>query len=469
MKSSSTLVNVTRQKDSLTANGAVTNSTSLNNVLDLFFIAGASRQMPETDILKMLAKSWAEDQLLTLKVIFWAGDVREGQGERRFFRIALKWLEDKYEKTLQKNLKLVPEFNRWDSLFHLETEKVLDLVFKALKTDKDGLCAKWMPRKKQYNNFADRFRKFAELNPKQYRKLIVKLSKTVEQQMCEKDWDKIKYDQVPSIAFNKYRNAFRRNDETRFTKFITAVEKNEKFEGREAKINAGVIFPYDIYNSYHSRKGDAKSIDAQWSQLPNYLEGNKERMLPVCDVSGSMYGLPIAISVSLGVYLSERNEGIFKNAFISFSSNPVMEYVQGTVTERFDQLEKAHWDGGTNLSGVFEMILDRAKAEKVPEKEMPTSILIISDMEFNSCNNLTNYENIKEKYNIAGYKIPNIVFWNVNGSGSNVPVNSKQKGVALISGASPSVVKSVLSGKNITPVDIMLEVINAKRYNVVKV
>jgi len=462
MKSKSSLVNATRQKNALTANGAVTNSTSLNDNLDLFFIAGASRTMSEADIQKMLVKSWTEDALVTLKIIFWAGDVREGQGERRFFRIAVKWLEDNYTKTLQKNLRQIPEFTRWDNLFHLETEEVLNLVYEALKTKKDALCAKWMPRKKQYNNFADKFRSKFELTPKQYRKLIVKLSKTVEQQMCSKEWKKINYEHVPSKAFNKYRDAFKKNDLARFTEFIGEVESGEK------KINAGAIYPYDMYRSW--RKGsDKQSINAQWNALPNYLEGRDEKILPVCDVSGSMSGTPMEISVSLGVYLSERNESIFKNAFVTFSRKPTMEFLNGTACERFDQLERSHWDGNTNLSAVFDLVLKNAIKGKVKQSEMPTTLLIISDMEFDSVNNVTNYENIVQKYKDAGYKIPKIVFWNVNGREGNVPVNAKQKNVALVSGSSPSIVKSVLTGKNFTPTDIMLETLNAKRYSVLKV
>lgn len=462
MKSKSSLVNATRQKNALTQNGAVTNSTSLNNNLDLFFIAGASRTMSESDIHKMLAKSWAENALNTLKIIFWAGDVREGQGERRFFRIAVKWLEDNYTKTLEKNLRHIPEFTRWDNLFHLETEEVLNLVYEALKTKKDALCAKWMPRKKQYNNFGAKFRAKFDLTPKQYRKLIVKLSKTVEQQMCSKEWKKINYEHVPSKAFNKYQEAFKRNDEKRFTEFLSDVETGEK------KINAGAIFPYDIYRSFKNGQYQ-KSIDAQWSALPDYLKGSKEKILPICDVSGSMSGTPMEISVSLGVYLSERNESIFKDAFVTFSGRPTMEYLKGTVTQRFSQLENAHWDMNTNLNAVFTLLLSKAVKEKIKKTEMPTTLLIISDMEFDSCASLSNYENIVEKYKEAGYTVPKIVFWNVNGREGNVPVNAKQKNVALVSGSSPSIVTSIISGKDFSPTGIMLETLEKKKYSVLKV
>lgn len=462
MKSPSKLINASRQRNARTANDAVTHSTSLNNVLDLFFISGASRTMSEPQICKMLEKAWAEDPKLTLRTIFWAGDIRTGQGERRFFRIAMEWLKKNYSKTFFKNFKLVPHFNRWDSLFSFYDKKVLNFIYDALVKEKNGLCAKWMPRKKQYNNFASFFRNEFKLGFKEYRKLIVELSNTVEQKMCAKEWKKIKYNSVPSVAFNKYRDAFLKNDEKRFRAFLEDVKKGN------STINAGAIFPHDIYKSFTSGK-DRESIDLQWGSLPNYLEGTETRMIPVCDVSGSMHGDPMNISVALGVYLSERNAGIFKDAFITFSEKPTVEYLTGTASQRFAQLERASWGFTTNLSAVFDLILTKATEEKISESEMPNTILVISDMEFNSCGRLTNYDNIVNKYTQAGYKTPNVVFWNVNGRAGNVPVSAKQKGVALVSGCSPSIVKNVISGKSFTPTDIMLEVLNNKIYNVVKV
>ena len=458
MESENPLINAARQNDTRTYNDAVTSSTSLNSVVDLFFVSGASRTMPETDIYSMLQAAWVENPLLTLKLIFWAGDIRGGQGERRFFRVALRWLDEKYPDTLGINLALVPEFNRWDSLFNLVHDNVLDKVFNALIHDKNGLCAKWMPRKKQYGNFGARFRRAFGINPKQYRKMLVELSKTVEQQMCAKEWSKIEYGHVPSVAFNKYRKAFARNDNERFSMFLTRVEKGEE------TIHADAIFPYQIYQSYKTG-ADERSINLQWKALPDYFLESDERILPICDVSGSMSGLPLDISVSLGVYLSERNKGLFKDAFVTFSGTPKMEYLKGTLTQRMDQLQNAHWEMNTNLSAAFRLILKSAIDNKITQDDMPTMLLVISDMEFDSCAELTNFEKVKALYADAGYKLPKLVFWNVNGRRGNVPISYNTKGVALVSGSSPSIVKGILGGKNFTPVGIMLDVLNTSRYD----
>lgn len=463
MESPSKLVNSSRQKDARTYNDAVTNSTSLNAVVDLFFVAGATRIIAEGDIHRMLARSYGDDPLLTLRVIFWAGNIRGGAGERRFFRIALAWLNQNHYEDLQVNVDKVPHFNRWDSLFHLDFELVAPIIYKGLKAE-NGLCAKWMPRKNQYYNFAGKFRSKYGLAPKEYRKWIVELSKTVEQQMCAKEWEAINYSHVPSVAMNKYRTAFFRNDLTRFNEFIGDVKSGKK------EIKAGVIFPYQLYQAVQ-RGDDKDAVEAQWYAMPDYMVDNKERILPICDVSGSMTchnGLPMAISVSLGLYLSERNKGIFKDAFVTFSGHPKMEYLTGSVAQRIQQLEQAHWDMNTNLNAVFSLLLKRAIAEQVASDEMPTVLLIISDMEFDNCASLTNYEAIIEKYRESGYVAPKIVFWNVNGRAGNVPVSAKQKNVALISGATPAVIKGVLSGKTFTPVDIMMETLNHPDYKEIR-
>ena len=209
-----------------------------------------------------------------------------------------------------------------------------------------------------------------------------------------------------------------------------------------------------------------------WNNLPNFMEGCTDRILPVCDVSGSMWSgcgsiLPIDVSISLGCYLSERNEGIFKDAFITFSESPLLQYLHGNIIDRFDQLRSAHWGMNTNIQKVFDLILDRAIQNNISEEEMPTKLLIISDMQFDiASRRRTNFEVIQQKYNDAGYKMPDIIFWNVsNDYYNNVPMNVYDKHTSIVSGYSPSILKAVLSGRMITPVSIMLETINSDRYS----
>ena len=332
-----------------------------------------------------------------------------------------------------------------------------------------NLLAKWLSRKGYEFN---KVRKYLGLNPKEYRKLIVGLSNTVEQKMCSKDWDAITYPHVPSVAMNKYRKAFLKNDTNRFNEFIGLVH-----EGKE-EIKAGVLFPHQLYQAY-KRNEDQKAVEAQWMNLPDYMADSTEKILPICDVSGSMdTGLgsskvtPMDVSVALGVYISERNKSIFKDAFITFSSNPKMQYLRGSLYERLRQLHSAEWSMSTNLEAVYKLILNTATKNNLAESDMPTKLLIISDMEFNSCaqnGSDTALSMIGKMYSDAGYKMPEIIFWNVNGRLGNVPSKFTQKGVGVVSGFSPSILKSILQGNIDTPEILMLRTVMSERYTPITV
>lgn len=456
-------------KNTLTENGALTNSTSLNPILDLFFIAGACRKEKQNKIEGLIAKSFESNKLLTLKLIFWAGDIRNGAGERRFFKIALNWLNQNYPDILNKNLKHIPHFSRWDVLFEIDNKNILPMITKALIKEKNGLVAKWLPRKKQYNNFANKIRKYLDITPKQYRALLVEASNVVETKICSKKWNEIEYKKVPSIAMNKYINCFYKNDNDRFKKYI------EDIKDGKTSINSGVIFPHTIIQKALNQFGEVKKDKlteadiVQWNNLPNYLQNMASKMLPVCDVSGSMYGLPIAISIALGIYISERNNGIFKDAFITFSESPQMQFLKGNLNDRISQLFESDWGMSTNLQSVFNLILNKAIENKINDSQMPDKILIISDMEFNTAcdNTFTNFEEIENKYRQNNYKMPSIVFWNVNGRVGNCPITVENKNVALVSGATPSIITTVLSS-DIDPINIMLKTINNERYDILE-
>lgn len=467
-------VEVMISEDSKTYNGAITHSTSFNACLDLFFLAGACRNESEQNIINKLSAAYAEDKSKCLKIIFWAGDIRQGAGERRFFKLALDWLNTCHPNDIQDYLIWIVELSRWDILFELAHKNKIVLSFiiaNLLDKESKGhaLLCKWLPRKKQYNNLAGKIQSAINITPKQYRKLIVAGTNVVEQKMCAKKWDEIFYPSVPSVALNKYNKAWYRNDQARFENYLKEVK-----EGK-AKINASVIFPHDIIKSSIQPGWNTQYIlneakVLQWENLPNYLEGKANSIIPVCDVSGSMecnHYLPISISIALGLYISERNEGPFKDAFITFSNRPVMQYLKGDINARVEQLARSEWGSNTNLTAVFDLILKKAVDNHLHDSDIPKTILVISDMEFDYCGDMTNFSYIKKAFETFGYTLPQIVFWNVNGRAGNVPVKVNQEGVALISGASPSIIKSVLQN-NITPLKIMNSTIEVDRYNFIK-
>jgi hypothetical protein len=293
--------------------------------------------------------------------------------------------------------------------------------------------------------------------------MLVEKTKVVETQMCKNEWQAIKYEHVPSIAMNRYRNAFFKHDEERMKQYIQSVN-----EGK-TKINASVLFPHQLYQAINKGQ-DEKAVEAQWYNLPDYMSDSTERILPVCDVSGSMIGLPMDVSVSLGIYISERNKGIFKDAFITFSEKPEMQYLKGTLAQRMRQLDTSPWGSNTNLQATFDLILNSAIREKISEDEMPTKLLIISDMEFDmACRNQTNLDVIRTKYQEAGYKMPEIIFWNVKGRLGNSPAQVRDKRIGLVSGFSPSILKSILKGKIYGLEQLMLDTVNSERYKKISI
>lgn len=459
----SSLLNALQTRNNRTENGMVTNSSTLNACVDLFFTIGAMRGQDKKRLIANFSKAFNEDALTALRIMFWVRDVRGGAGERQIFRDIMTYLVENHTEALAKNLALVSEFGRFDDLLVLFGTK-LDVQAKTLIADAlkagNGLCAKWMPRKGKEAIALERFMK---LTPKAYRKMLVNGTKVVETAMCQKNWGVITYEHVPSLAMARYAKAFGKHDATRF----------DSFKNGDAKINASAVYPYDVLKTL--KMGDQVLATKQWGALPNYLEGNNERVLPVCDVSGSM-SCPAGgnanltcmdVCISLGLYISERNEGIFKNAFITFDDRPQLQYLNGKLHDRYRQLAQAPWGGSTNLERTFMEILHKAKANNVPESEMPTAILIMSDMEFNSAcgRRHTALDMIKEQYAQAGYVMPKIIFWNIQSrNAGNFPVQVSDEGTALISGFSPAILKSLLTGEDMSPVGIMNKTVHSARY-----
>ena len=219
------LTEALKMKGTTTENGMATNTTSLNFNVDLFFKGGAMRAADEEDIISLVSKAWAEDPTTCLRILFWIRDVRGGAGERRFFRIAMKYLADKDPHGMANVISLIPEYGRWDDLLIFEDtlseEIAMSIIDKAL-SDGNGLCAKWMPRK---GTFASKLKRFMSLTPKGYRKKLVELTKVVETQMCANVWENINYEHVPSLAMSRYGKSFKKHTPEKFTQYIQSLKK----------------------------------------------------------------------------------------------------------------------------------------------------------------------------------------------------------------------------------------------------
>lgn len=460
-----TFTNAMFSNDSYTNNGAVTHSTAGLSCLDLFFIAGASRFMSEDDILKAFIKAYREDKLTALKIAFWARDARGGAGEKRFFQVIMKKLAVSEPDIYDQIAIHIPTFGYWKDIFVIEepNENTLNWLSIQLKENANAnLLAKWFPRKGAW--FVG-MHKYMDISAGNFRRMLTSMSNTVEQKMCANEWETIQYSQVPSVAGKRYSNSFSKHDGVRYSSYISDVMSGKQ------KMNASVLFPSDIVHEIFTSYGDDTSAyDAMWKSLPNYMEGCTERILPICDVSGSMMGTPMEVSIGLGLYISERNEGPFKDLVLTFSESPQFRLIQGdTISQRVVGLRQADWGMNTDLIKTFNVLLDRAVAGKVSQEDMPTKLLIISDMEFDqACGRHTNFDIIKAAYAQWGYEMPGIIFWNVNGRLGNVPVKANTPNTALVSGYSPSIIRSVLGGDELNPLAVMLKTINSDRYSCIR-
>lgn len=453
-----------------TYNGAVTNATSFNACLDLFNTIGSSRGR---DVTAQFDRALAENPEVALRMVQWVRDCRGGAGERELFRQILRNLNTKpaYKEAAIAILKKVPTLGYWKDLIKLydvtDFRPTINEMITFGLASEDGLCAKYMPRK---GKEASKIAAALGLTQKQWRKLVVSMSNTVEQKMCAKKWDDIDFGKLPSLASARYQKAFMKNAEARYNEYIAALEKGE------AKINAGAVYPYDVLKS--SRTGNDAVATQQWKAMPNYMEGTDERVLPLIDVSGSMCtGTAIAglsamdVAISLGMYLSERQDGKFKNHFMTFSDRPRMEIIRdGMLSHRFRQVQGADWGGSTNIQNAFTTLLNSATQYKVPADEMPTTVVILSDMEFNCSwvngRSESAFRMIDAEYAKHGYSRPKLVFWNLAGRAGNVPVTQGEGGTAMVSGFSPAIMTSVLGAKDFNPNAIMLEALMVERYDI---
>jgi len=469
-----TFANAAKNQTARTTNGMKAKASTASKNVDLFFNIGAMRGK---NVIPAFTAAFAENPELAVRIALWARDARGGAGERKIFRDILDHLSKTNPDVAAGVIRRVPELGRWDDLFATTgtvRDQAFALIAKAI-AEKNGLAAKWMPRK---GLEAIELRKYLDMTPKQYRKTLVGLTKVVESNMCAKDWDAINFNHVPSVASARYKKAFSRHT-PEYAKWVEKLVKGDA----TAKVNAGAIFPYDVLKSLMGDRyqtvttTEMNHVIAQWDALPNYVgDGN---VLALVDVSGSMtspaggYGSKstltcLQVAVSLGLYVADKNVGKFKDMFLTFSSDPELLHLKGNIAQKITQMVQSKWAMSTDLHKAMSKILQVAIEGGVPKAEMPKSLIIFSDMQFNSCARFDHsaMQMIEHKFREAGYDVPQIVFWNLNSSG-NVPVEFDKSGAALVSGFSPAIVKSVLSAdlEEFTPEGIMLKAIMTERYD----
>ena len=496
---------------SVTENGAVGYKTTGTKLLDLNFMLSSMRNMDEGEIWKAFLLAYNEDPSLAVSWLFFARDVRGGAGERRTFRIIFNRLCRENNSVALRLLPLLPYYGRWDDLVEVfcgnvpcnVRDKSLQIIKRQLYADLDcerdgvrsSIMAKWIPStvtsSPQTRRKAEQLRAALEMTPRQYRKTFARLRKHIdvtEQKMSAGEWDKIRYESVPSRAAMVYRDAFERHDGTRYGQYLDNVRSGD------AKINAGVLYPYDIVhaynNSWHSRVMN-DTLEAQWSALPNTVPDNGSTLV-VVDGSGSMCarigGTNVTchdVANSLGIYFAERLHGPYYNKFITFSSRPqFVGFADGlSLKARLDIMDNYDDCSNTDLEKVFDLILDTAVLNGLKQSDIPANVLIVSDMEFDAATyrgsygyygglgsdnlsghvNQTLFDSIRCRWKEAGYKLPRLVFWNVCSRTGTIPVKENDFGVALVSGFSPNIADMVMSGE-LDPFRCLVNKLMSDRY-----
>lgn len=468
-----------------TENGAVTYRSTGSECVDLFGTIGALRNQSEQKIIKRFIRAFTENPDIAIKILFFARDVRGGLGERRVFRILFRWLAIYFSESVKKNISYVADYGRFDDLLVLIgtpcQSAMVEFIKNQLRKDveasyTDGeisLLAKWLPSvnasDKETVRNAKILIKMLGTTDREYRKTLSMLRekiRIIENNLREKDYT-FDYSKQPSKAMFKYREAFRRNDGKRYSEYLQRVARGE------AKINTSSLMPYELIRPYSGYNTALDlSIETAWNNLEDFTNG--ENALAVIDGSGSMYGyygsnnvVPINVAMSLGIYFAEHNKGAFANHFITFSENPQLIELKGkSLYEKVNYCKNFNEIANTNIQKVFELILNAAVNNNLPQSELPSTLYFISDMEFDCCAedaNLTNFEYAKKIFEENGYKLPRVVFWNVESRNMHQPVRQNEQGVALVSGCTPSLFSVVADG-TLSPYKAMMDIIGSERY-----
>ena len=477
---------------SVTENGAIGYKTTKKEIVDFNFKISSYRNKSEEEIEVDFKKVWFENKELAFKYLFFLRDAREGVGERRLFRICLRSLieNDQIVNNINHDFfNLIAEFGRYDDIIALLgiNEKTDKLIFKYVKDtlahdlicklegEPVSLLAKWLPSintsSQETRALAKKIIKGINTTEKKYRKMLSELRAyldVVEVKCCSNKWEQIKYENVPSYANLKYKEAFVRHDPERRAKYLESLN-----EGKTT-INSKVVFPHDIINKYN--KEYDITLENMWKALPNYLD-QQDSILVVRDGSGSMTRrigksniCVLDVATALSIYFSERCKGPFKDCFITFSARPELINFTGyeSLYDKLKLCNSYNECSNTNIEATFDLILQTAIKNKLEQKDLP-NLLIISDMEFDQATALfdheqkTLFDTIKTKFKYYGYNLPKLIFWNVNSRTHTIPITENESGVCLVSGFSPTITKLVLSSDK-DPYNIIVKELSKERY-----
>ena len=487
--------------DTYTENGAVSNSTTGDALLDYFAKAGTFRGREQSEVDADVSRIWGESPQIALQLLFYlrmvtrstqgffaSEKVQKGQGARDEFRKAIAWVAKYHSEAFDQNMWLMPVVGCWKDLWHadlidvLDTEKVYDLVERGIADNyNSALIAKYLPkirskrnthndRHKRLNGFARGLCARLGWNEKQYRQFKASgNSHGFQRSMSGGLWDQLDFSRIPgkalfSLINHKGRDGLttfeRHGLESRYVKWLK-TQPVAKFTG----------YVYELFKAVRGQScwdmspaalslAQKITLDKQFEGLLELARkdegGIKGNVWCALDTSGSMTSevatgvTAYDVCVSLGIYFSSLNEGAFKDNVVMFDAQSKLLKLSGSFTDKANQIMKTStaW-GNTNFQSVVdEIVRVRQTNPKIPVEDFPDTLLVVSDMQFDATGRKnTNYEEMMAK--LAAVGLPNIrvIWWWVTGRCGDFPSTVEDEGVTMIGGFDGAVVTNILGGE----------------------
>ncbi len=473
----------------LTENGAISNTTTGTSLLDYFSKAGTFRNRELEDVFADISDIWNEDPRTAMKIIFYnrmisrtskgfveSETMQAGQGNKDEFRKSLIWLARYNPHALYKNLWIIPLIGCWKDLWHedlideLDANEVYTLVERGIACNYNkNLIAKYLPRIRsksntrterhvRLNRFAYGLMKFLSWNPVEYRKFKASGEAHDFQQKFSKGlFKEIDFNTIPGKALFQMVNNTGHDGKTTFERHGLIEDYVRWIDTQPVAKFTGYVYELMTAVTTNMSLAQKITVDKQFDGLIKKAQdagSTTENVWCALDTSGSM-GSQVAnttaydICLSLGIYFSTLNQGAFKDQVIMFDNASKVKELSGTFSDKVMQLrsENTAW-GSTNFQSVIdEIVRVRINNPEIPVSEYPSTLLVVSDMQFNPTNGntQTNYEHAMSKLAKVGLSKMRIVWWWVTGRGKDFPSTLNDEGVIMIGGFDGSILSMLLN------------------------
>lgn len=489
---------------SITENGAIGYKSSGRALVDINYMTSSLRKKTDKELINLFQAAYYENSMYAWKWLFFLRDIRGGMGERYTFRRIIKYMADFRPHEMALFIPYIAEYGRYDDTWVLLDTQLNSLVIKMInaqlqediKNYTEGkpisLLAKWMPKRNAESHISRHYARLIieglKLDDKTYNRMLVKLRKKlnlVESLMCANQWSAIDYNSVPSKANLLYRNAFLKHDPERRQQYLEDLTNGK--EG--VKINASTNFPHDVVHQYvkpsrygwrYTLKKYDETLEQLWKNQKDTVQ-SAENIMVIQDGSGSMYQ-PVdgnssvqaeEVATALSIYFAERCAGQFHNRFMTFGARPRFVDINNcqNLQEKIEVTLKNTDCSNTNIEAVFKLLLNTAIKNNMKQSDLPKTLLMISDMEFDFMvsgrTDKAMFEDFAKEYERYGYKLPRLVFWNICSRTGTIPIRENSNGVALVSGYSVNIMNMVLSNE-LDPYKCLLKQLNTERYQIIE-